>query len=314
VLSLTNKNDDDDDDEWWVPRRQHRHAVYRRFISTIPPLTHGHQSWYVASLQNANSIIIFGDDESSYPVHNFPPTLIPSKNLSGFVSVSPVVLVRAGAAREFCSLAVLDPRVGHTTDVLSPLISVLCHSDWLFHGESCPRLDVVHPGRAWPSSPACTWHCSVHYLFLQTATPLFPHIWIRHDTRCYFNVRSKADMSRLNLSHGNDNWKVYTGKLKSNGKSLENPFTQSWRRKGKAAVKDLQKKKEFKSGMKEWVGDGKLIIISMTVSSINDRIRFYNANVTFIKRPFHSACSAYLTGSAWVRAVYLHCVSKKTRH
>ena len=29
----------------------------------------------------------------------------------------------------FCSLAVLDPRVGHTTDVLFPFISVLCHSD-----------------------------------------------------------------------------------------------------------------------------------------------------------------------------------------
>ena len=73
-----------------------------------------------------------------------------------------------------CSLAVLDPRVGHTMDVLSPFIPVLCHSDWLFHGESCPRLDVVHPSRAWPSSPSCTWHCSLHYLFLQ-ATPLFPH-------------------------------------------------------------------------------------------------------------------------------------------
>ena len=55
-----------------------------------------------------------------------------------------------------------------------PFIPVLCHSDWLFHGESCPRLDVVHPGRAWPSSPSYTWHCSLHYLFLQ-ATPLFPH-------------------------------------------------------------------------------------------------------------------------------------------
>ena len=60
-----------------------------------------------------------------------------------------------------CSLAVLNPRVGHTMDVLSPFISVLCHSDWLFHGESCPRLDVVHSGRAWPSSPACTWHCAL---------------------------------------------------------------------------------------------------------------------------------------------------------
>ena len=28
---------------------------------------------------------------------------------------------------------------------------------------------------------------------------------IRYDTRCYFNVRSKADTSRLNLPHGTDN-------------------------------------------------------------------------------------------------------------
>jgi len=27
----------------------------------------------------------------------------------------------------------------------------------------------------------------------------------RYDTRCYFNVRAKADMSQLNLPHGNDN-------------------------------------------------------------------------------------------------------------
>ena len=77
----------------------------------------------------------------------------------------------------FCSLAVLDPRVGHTMDVLSPFIPVLCHSDWLFHGESCPRLDVVHPGHAWTSSPACTWHCSLHYLFLQAFLPCFLVVW-----------------------------------------------------------------------------------------------------------------------------------------
>ena len=29
----------------------------------------------------------------------------------------------------FCSLAVLDPMVGHTMDVLSPFIPVVCHSD-----------------------------------------------------------------------------------------------------------------------------------------------------------------------------------------
>jgi len=57
-------------------------------------------------------------------------------------------------------------------DVLSPFISILCHSDWLVHRQSCPRLDVVYPGRAWSFSPACTWHCSLHNFFLQ-AIPLF---------------------------------------------------------------------------------------------------------------------------------------------
>ena len=45
-------------------------------------------------------------------------------------------------------------------DVLSPF--VLCHSDWLFHGESCPRLDVVHPCR-----PCVVFLAGVHLaLFL----------------------------------------------------------------------------------------------------------------------------------------------------
>ena len=43
----------------------------------------------------------------------------------------------------FCSLGVLDLTVGHTMDVLSPFIPVLCHSDWLFHGQSCPRRPCV---------------------------------------------------------------------------------------------------------------------------------------------------------------------------
>jgi len=28
---------------------------------------------------------------------------------------------------------------------------------------------------------------------------------VRYDTRCYFSVRSKADISQLNLPHGTDN-------------------------------------------------------------------------------------------------------------
>ena len=43
---------------------------------------------------------------------------------------------------------------------------------------------------------------------------------IRYDTRCYFNVRSKANTSQLNLPHGNDNYKVLK-KLK-----VENRYAQ----------------------------------------------------------------------------------------
>ena len=56
----------------------------------------------------------------------------------------------------FCSLAVLDPRVGHTMNVLSPFIPVPCHSR---ESPVHPRLDVVHPGRAWSSSPPCIISC-----------------------------------------------------------------------------------------------------------------------------------------------------------
>ena len=57
----------------------------------------------------------------------------------------------------FCSSAVLDPRVGHTMDVLSPFIPVLCHSDWLFHDR------LLSMSSCCPSSPACTWHCSLQW-------------------------------------------------------------------------------------------------------------------------------------------------------
>ena len=66
-------------------------------------------------------------------------------------------------------------------DVLSPFIHVLCHSDWLYHGESCPRVDDVHPGHAWSSSSVCTWHCSLHYLSPGTHPssihPCFLMVW-----------------------------------------------------------------------------------------------------------------------------------------
>jgi len=57
--------------------------------------------------------------------------------------------------------------------------------------------------------------CDICFEFEQNVT-------IRYDTRCYINVRSKANMSQLNLPHGNRQLKsVKTEKLK-----VENRYAQ----------------------------------------------------------------------------------------
>jgi len=45
----------------------------------------------------------------------------------------------------------------------------------------------------------CAAKCGVNIGLLSLSTNT-----IRYDTRCYFNVRSKADISRLNLPHGDN--------------------------------------------------------------------------------------------------------------
>jgi len=64
------------------------------------------------------------------------------------------------------------PHHGHTFSIyLCPLsISLTLQRGVLSMSWCC--LSIL--GRAWSSSPACTWHCSLHYLFLQT-TPFFPY-------------------------------------------------------------------------------------------------------------------------------------------
>ena len=64
--------------------------------------------------------------------------------------------------------------------------------------------------------------------------------------------------------------------LRSNSKSPGNHVVSPKEEKERVHWEGFTEKKGFKSGMKEREGDGKLIIISMTVSGINNRIRFYS--------------------------------------
>jgi len=63
--------------------------------------------------------------------------------------------------------------------------------------------------------------------------------------------------------------------LRSNSKSLGNHVVSPEEEKERLQSEGSAEKEGFKSGMKERVGDGKLII-SITVSGINDNIRFYS--------------------------------------
>jgi len=89
----------------------------------------------------------------------------------------------------FCSLAVLDPRVGHTMDVLSPFISVLYHSDWLFHEESCPRIDVFHPGRV-------AFLSCVHLALSLSPGNCLVSLWCDHSMLAFLLLQCLTALSR----------------------------------------------------------------------------------------------------------------------
>jgi len=77
-------------------------------------------------------------------------------------------------------------------------------------GESRPTRwmapeSLVHDHRASSASDMVRSHIPAIKMFHRYRKSVSWHSGrIRHDTRCCFNVRSKADMSRLNLPHGDD--------------------------------------------------------------------------------------------------------------
>ena len=64
--------------------------------------------------------------------------------------------------------------------------------------------------------------------------------------------------------------------LRSNSKRLGNHVVSPEEEKERLQWEGFAEKEGFKPRMKERVGDGKLIIKSVTVRGINDHIRFYS--------------------------------------
>ena len=72
------------------------------------------------------------------------------------------------------------------------------NDDFFSNLRACLEVTNFSNLSALAKSPATTLNQSISIRLLRYDT-------IRYDTRCYFNVRSKADMSQLNLPHGTDN-------------------------------------------------------------------------------------------------------------
>jgi len=81
-------------------------------------------------------------------------------------------------------------------------------SEWQWHqlGHMQVCISLQTDNRV-STSPLSFFRCRMPFLQPNQQHQNTEGIWhtIRYDTRCYFNVRSKADISQLNLPHGTDN-------------------------------------------------------------------------------------------------------------
>ena len=80
-----------------------------------------------ATVKTAPSVTRTMDVVAALPAG--PDQTVPTVSDLSFSVQHFCVLIEYVPAVLFCSSAVLDPRVGHTMNVISPFISVLCHSD-----------------------------------------------------------------------------------------------------------------------------------------------------------------------------------------
>jgi len=117
-----------------------------------------------------------------------------SSNLSIFISHEGHKIFNINKiASDFNSLSLLEPFTGiYISKIMSVTVAKYLH-----------KLHCVSKN----FTPSCLRNISVDP---KSISIIFGSIaqkknTIRYDTRCYYNVRSKADMSRFNLPHGDDN-------------------------------------------------------------------------------------------------------------
>jgi len=156
------------------------------------------------------------------PFSGYPdPSPPPKASACFFVHPNPLTKRRLGRFIIFCTVHIESNKQRHTEQgcsgagtrpPLPPLFGLkfvqkLVHyCNWLLTETQCRIILVQHVCRPKLFKNICLSLVSgVPHFFFRTM-PL-----TRYDTRCYFNVRSKADISQLNLPRVRSNRSVFVG-------------------------------------------------------------------------------------------------------